>query len=123
MDFATSIVPGWHTTIFPPYFVAGAIFSGFAMVLTLALIMRKVLNLEHYITVKHVEYMNIIIMLTGSTGDRPEAAAESRGRAAQGAPRGPPFTLEEREDDQEEDEISRGCCLYACHVVNPYYLA
>ncbi|HEY4799574.1 MAG TPA: NrfD/PsrC family molybdoenzyme membrane anchor subunit, partial [Bacteroidia bacterium] len=66
MDFATSIVPGWHTTIFPPYFVAGAIFSGFAMVLTLVLIMRKVLNLEHYVTVKHVEYMNIIIMLTGS---------------------------------------------------------
>lgn len=66
MDFATSIVPGWHATIFPPYFVAGAIFSGFAMVLTLSLIMRKVLNLEHYITVKHVEYMTIIIMLTGS---------------------------------------------------------
>lgn len=66
MDFATSIVPGWHTTIFPPYFVAGAIFSGFAMVLTLVLIMRKVLSLEHYVTVKHVEYMNIIIMLTGS---------------------------------------------------------
>ena len=66
MDFATSIVPGWHTTIFPPYFVAGAIFSGFAMVLTLVLIMRKVLNLEAYITVKHIEYMNIIIMITGS---------------------------------------------------------
>jgi molybdopterin-containing oxidoreductase family membrane subunit len=66
MDFATSIVPGWHTTIFPPHFVAGAIFSGFAMVLTLVLIMRKVLSLEHYITVKHVEYMNIIIILTGS---------------------------------------------------------
>lgn len=66
MDFATSIVPGWHTTIFPPYFVAGAIFSGFAMVLTLVLIMRKVLSLEAYVTVKHVEYMNIIIMLTGS---------------------------------------------------------
>ncbi len=66
MDFATSIVPGWHTTIFPPYFVAGAIFSGFAMVLTLVLIMRKVLSLEHYITVKHIEYMNIIIILTGS---------------------------------------------------------
>lgn len=66
MDFATSIVPGWHTTIFPPYFVAGAIFSGFAMVLTLVLIMRKVLGLEHYITVKHIEYMNIIIILTGS---------------------------------------------------------
>ena len=66
MDFATSILPGWHTTIFPPYFVAGAIFSGFAMVLTLVLIMRKVLNLEHYVTVKHVEYMNIVIIVTGS---------------------------------------------------------
>jgi Ni/Fe-hydrogenase subunit HybB-like protein len=66
MDFATSIVPGWHTTIFPPYFVAGAIFSGFAMVETLLLIVRKVLNLEHYITVKHMEYMNIVIILTGS---------------------------------------------------------
>lgn len=66
MDFATSILPGWHTTIFPPYFVAGAIFSGFAMVLTLVLIMRKVLGLEHYVTIKHVEYMNIIIIVTGS---------------------------------------------------------
>jgi molybdopterin-containing oxidoreductase family membrane subunit len=66
MDFATSLVPGWHTTIFPPYFVAGAIFSGFAMVLTLLLIARKVLNLEEYITVQHVELMNIVIMLTGS---------------------------------------------------------
>jgi Ni/Fe-hydrogenase subunit HybB-like protein len=66
MDFATSIVPGWHTTIFPPYFVAGAIFSGFAMVETLLLIVRKVLNMEHYITVKHMEYMNIVIILTGS---------------------------------------------------------
>ena len=66
MDFATSVIPGWHTTIFPPYFVAGAVFSGFAMVLTLMLIMRKVLKLEDYITLKHIEYMNIIIMLTGS---------------------------------------------------------
>jgi len=66
MDFATSVIPGWHTTIFPPYFVSGAIFSGFAMVLTLMLIMRKVMNLESYITVKHVEYMNIIIIITGS---------------------------------------------------------
>ena len=66
MDFATSIVPGWHTTIFPPYFVAGAIFSGFAMVSTLLLIMRKVLSLEHYITIQHMEMMNIIITLTGS---------------------------------------------------------
>jgi Ni/Fe-hydrogenase subunit HybB-like protein len=66
MDFATSVVPGWHTTIFPPYFVAGAIFSGFAMVSTLLLIMRKVLSLEHYITIQHMEMMNIIITLTGS---------------------------------------------------------
>lgn len=66
MDFATSVIPGWHTTIFPPYFVAGAIFSGFAMVQTLLLIARKVLSLEAYITVKHVEYMNIVIVITGS---------------------------------------------------------
>ena len=66
MDFATSILPGWHTTIFPPYFVLGALFSGFAMVETLLIIMRKVLNLESYITIKHIEYMNIIILLTGS---------------------------------------------------------
>jgi Ni/Fe-hydrogenase subunit HybB-like protein len=66
MDFATSIVPGWHTTIFPPYFVAGAIFSGFAMVLTLMLIVRKVFSLEQYLTIKHVEYMNIVIIVTGS---------------------------------------------------------
>jgi Ni/Fe-hydrogenase subunit HybB-like protein len=66
MDFATSVIPGWHTTIFPPYFVAGAIFSGFAMVQTLMLVMRKVVNLEEYITINHVELMNKIIMLTGS---------------------------------------------------------
>lgn len=66
MDFAASIVPGWHTTIFPPYFVAGAVFSGFAMVLTLMLITRKALNLEDYITVNHVESMNKIIIATGS---------------------------------------------------------
>ncbi len=66
MDFATSVIPGWHTTIFPPYFVSGAVFSGFAMVLTLLLIMRKVMKLENYITRKHVEYMNIVIIVTGS---------------------------------------------------------
>ncbi len=66
MDFATSVIPGWHTTIFPPYFVAGAIFSGFAMVLTLMLITRKVYNLQDYITIAHVESMNKIITLTGS---------------------------------------------------------
>lgn len=65
-DFATSVIPGWHTTIFPPYFVAGAIFSGFAMVLTLLIILRKVYNLEDYITIGHIELMNIIIIITGS---------------------------------------------------------
>jgi molybdopterin-containing oxidoreductase family membrane subunit len=66
MDFATSVIPGWHTTIFPPYFVAGAIFSGFAMVLTLLLITRAVFKLEDYITIYHIELMNIIIIVTGS---------------------------------------------------------
>jgi Ni/Fe-hydrogenase subunit HybB-like protein len=66
MDFATSVIPGWHTTIFPPYFVAGAVFSGFAMVQTLLIIVRKVLHLEDYITIKHHEYMNIVIIITGS---------------------------------------------------------
>jgi Ni/Fe-hydrogenase subunit HybB-like protein len=65
-DFATSVVPGWHTTIFPPYFVAGAIFSGFAMVLTLMVITRKVLNLQQYITIGHIESMNKIILVTGT---------------------------------------------------------
>ncbi len=65
-DFATSVIPGWHTTIFPPYFVAGAVFSGFAMVLTLMLVARKLLNLEDYITIEHIEYMNKIILVTGS---------------------------------------------------------
>ncbi len=65
-DFATSIVPGWHTTIFPPYFVAGAVFSGFAMVQTLLIIVRKVLNLQDYITIGHIEKMNKIIVTTGS---------------------------------------------------------
>ncbi|MCB0528303.1 MAG: polysulfide reductase NrfD [Saprospiraceae bacterium] len=65
-DFATSVVPGWHTTIFPPYFVAGAIFSGFAMVQTLMVITRKVLKLEQYITINHIESMNKVIVLTGT---------------------------------------------------------
>ncbi len=66
MDFATSLVPGWHTTIFPPYFVAGAIFSGFGMVLTLLVIARKVMNYEDYITIGHLEAMCKVVMLTGS---------------------------------------------------------
>ena len=65
-DFATSVIPGWHTTIFPPYFVAGAIFSGFAMVQTLLIITRATYKLENYITLYHVELMNIIIIVTGS---------------------------------------------------------
>ncbi len=65
-DFATSVIPGWHTTIFPPYFVAGAVFSGFAMVQTIMLILRKAMNLEAYLHTKHIEYMNIVIMVTGS---------------------------------------------------------
>jgi len=66
MDFATSVIPGWHTTIFPPYFVSGAVFSGFAMVLTLMIIARKTMNLEEYITIGHIESMNKIIIATGS---------------------------------------------------------
>jgi molybdopterin-containing oxidoreductase family membrane subunit len=66
MDFATSVIPGWHTTIFPPYFVAGAIFSGFAMVQTLLVLVRKILHLEDYITIGHIEAMNKVIVLTGS---------------------------------------------------------
>ncbi|MDZ4756866.1 MAG: NrfD/PsrC family molybdoenzyme membrane anchor subunit [Bacteroidota bacterium] len=65
-DFATSVIPGWHTTIFPPYFVAGAIFSGFGMVLTLLVIARKVMNYEDYITVHHLDAMCKVVMLTGT---------------------------------------------------------
>jgi Ni/Fe-hydrogenase subunit HybB-like protein len=65
-DFATSVIPGWHTTIFPPYFVAGAIFSGFGMVLTLLILMRELFGLKEYITIKHLENMAKITMLTGT---------------------------------------------------------
>ncbi|HKX62749.1 MAG TPA: NrfD/PsrC family molybdoenzyme membrane anchor subunit [Verrucomicrobiae bacterium] len=65
-DFAVSQVPGWHTTIFPPYFVAGAIFSGFGMVLTLLLPLRVVCRLEDVITVRHVELMCKVLLATGS---------------------------------------------------------
>ncbi len=67
-DFAVSQLPGWHTTIFPPYFVAGAIFSGFAMVVTLLVPVRKLFNLENLITIRHLENMNKIIMATGIDG-------------------------------------------------------
>ena len=65
-DFAVSQVPGWHTTIFPPYFVAGAIFSGFAMVLTLMIPARTMLGLEKLITIRHLDNMCKIILATGS---------------------------------------------------------
>jgi len=65
-DFATSVIPGWHTTIFPPYFVAGAIFGGFAMVLTQMLPVRKLYGLEDLITAKHIDNMAKIILLTGT---------------------------------------------------------
>ena len=65
MDFATAVIPGWHTTIFPPYFVAGAIFSGLAMVTTLMIIARKTMRLENYITLKHIERMCLLMLSMG----------------------------------------------------------
>ena len=64
-DFAIAIVPGWHTTIFPPYFVAGAIYSGFAMVLTLAIPIRAVYGLEDFITMRHLQNMAKVMLVTG----------------------------------------------------------
>ena len=64
-DFAIGIVPGWHTTIFPPYFVAGAIYSGFAMVLVLAIPIRAVYGLEDFITSRHLENMAKVMLATG----------------------------------------------------------
>lgn len=65
-DFAVSILPGWHTTIFPPYFVAGAIFSGFAMVLNLMVLARWACGLENLVTMKHLENMCKIMLATGT---------------------------------------------------------
>jgi Ni/Fe-hydrogenase subunit HybB-like protein len=64
-DFAVGIVPGWHATIFPPYFVAGAIFAGFAMVLTLTIPIRAVYKLEGFITMRHLQNMAKILLATG----------------------------------------------------------
>lgn len=64
-DFAVSILPGWHTTIFPPYFVAGAVFSGFAMVQNVLIVVRKIFNLEHIITLDTLEKMNKVMLATG----------------------------------------------------------
>jgi molybdopterin-containing oxidoreductase family membrane subunit len=64
-DFAVALVPGWHSTIFPPYFVAGAIYSGFAMVLTIAIPLRKLYGLEDFITMRHLRNMGIVMLATG----------------------------------------------------------
>jgi Ni/Fe-hydrogenase subunit HybB-like protein len=64
-DFTIAIIPGWHSTIFPPYFVAGAIFSGFAMVLTLAIPLRKFYGLEDFITLRHINAMGLMLLTTG----------------------------------------------------------
>jgi molybdopterin-containing oxidoreductase family membrane subunit len=64
-DFAVGIIPGWHATIFPPYFVAGAIYSGFAMVMTLSIPLRKVFGLEDFITMRHLQNMAKIMLATG----------------------------------------------------------
>ncbi len=65
-DFAVSVNPGWHATIFPPYFVAGAVFSGFAMVQNVLILVRKTFKLEEIITVRHLENMNKVMIATGS---------------------------------------------------------
>jgi molybdopterin-containing oxidoreductase family membrane subunit len=64
-DFAVAMVPGWHSTIFPPYFVAGAIYSGFAMVLTIAIPLRRLYGLEDFITLRHLKNMGIVMLATG----------------------------------------------------------
>jgi Ni/Fe-hydrogenase subunit HybB-like protein len=69
LDFAVAIVPGWHSTFFPPYFVAGAIFSGFAMVLTLAIPLRAAFKLQSFITMRHIESMAKFLLATGLVVD------------------------------------------------------
>ena len=64
-DFAVGLIPGWHATIFPPYFVAGAIYAGFAMVLTLAIPIRAVYGLQDFITMRHLQNMAKIMLATG----------------------------------------------------------
>jgi Ni/Fe-hydrogenase subunit HybB-like protein len=64
-DFATSVIPGWHSTFFPPYFVAGAIYSGFAMVLTLTIPVRRAFDLKDFITMRHIENMAKVMLATG----------------------------------------------------------
>jgi molybdopterin-containing oxidoreductase family membrane subunit len=65
LDFAVSVLPGWHTTVFPPYFVAGAVYSGFAMVLTLVIPVRVLYGLQDFITMRHLENMAKVMLVTG----------------------------------------------------------
>jgi len=65
-DFATAVIPGWHATLFPPYFVIGAVFSGFGMVLTLMIVARSVMNFEDYITMRHIHAICKVLVFTGS---------------------------------------------------------
>jgi molybdopterin-containing oxidoreductase family membrane subunit len=65
LDFAIGVLPGWHATIFPPYFVAGAIYAGFAMVVTLAVPLRRIYGLEDFITARHLDYMARVMLATG----------------------------------------------------------
>jgi Ni/Fe-hydrogenase subunit HybB-like protein len=93
-DFATSVEPGWHTTIFPPYFVAGAVFSGFAMVMTLLLIARVVFKLTDLVTITHVELMNKIMLATGSiVGYAYAWSSSSRGTRAMSTSATPSSTV------------------------------
>jgi Ni/Fe-hydrogenase subunit HybB-like protein len=64
-DFAVGVIPGWHATVFPPYFVAGAIYAGFAMVLTLAIPLRRFYGLEDFVTMRHLDYMARVMLATG----------------------------------------------------------
>jgi molybdopterin-containing oxidoreductase family membrane subunit len=64
-DFAVGVIPGWHATIFPPYFVAGAIYGGFAMVLTLAIPLRRIYHFEDFVTLRHLDYMGRVLLATG----------------------------------------------------------
>ena len=82
-DFAVSVLPGWHATIFPPYFVAGAIYAGFAMVLTLAIPLRAMFKLHDFITMRHIENMAKVTLVTvWSSSTATRAKRSSAGTAA-----------------------------------------
>ncbi len=116
-DFAFGIVPGWHSTIFPPYFVAGAIYSGFAMVLTLSIPVRKLFHLEDFITMRHLDNMGKVMLATGlivAYGYMMEAfIAWYSGNQ-----------LRTLHDPEPHDRAVRGrlLVLIACNIVTPQFL-